>query len=875
MEIIKPPIDNREYKYLILDNKLQVVIINDKQTNISSVSLSVNIGYYNDQPDTPGLAHFLEHMIFMGSKKYPNVDQFMGYLNKYGGVTNAFTTFNMTNYYFNITTPKFKKAFDIFYNLFHKPLFKSETINKEINNVNSEHEKNKYDDKWRLMEVLKHSSNQEYPFSKFGTGKTNTLSKENIREELKKIFKLYSPNLMKLIIYTNISTDSIERLVKSTFSNLINKNTISNNLPSTLPIIPKLINMNTINDINSLNIYFAMPSFMDKFKTKTMELILFLLNHEGTNTLSDILEKKDLSYDFMASELIDDGKYCIIYCEFTLTKHGSENIPLILSLFNNYIKLLSTTNLEKYFDEQQINNQLVFNYSQKYDSIKYVNDIQDNINEYPIKYMLYGPFYYKKYDDSLIKSTLNYFDLNKSTIIICNKNKIIHNKLEPYYKIKYKEDNLDIKLTDSLYILELPTKNKYTISKIPHTKFNDVPNVNKVYNESNIEVWHTPSTFNIPKTIITIAFINNYYDDIKKYLLTDLYINLIAYKYKSLMYYASVADNNISVGLKLEYYYITFDAYNSIIYDLVDDFNIKDQTFDLFSFEYVKNSLLVVLENYMYKPLNKLSMLYACKKIYPIYHSFTDQLATLKNITYEEFSNDLLFLNNNSIKILVYGHLNKERLISYTNKFKNNITVNMTNLVIPKDGKKTYEFKNLNKKDNNSSILMLYQLDYIKNNKNWHRTIILMNILVNMISNDFFNELRSIKQLGYLVKCDHIKLGSIMKPMAYICFFVQSPKYNPDKLEKEILEFIKNIKIDNIEKYKNNLMHKLNEPFNNSISEFSYLFSEIINGSLSFNYREKLKKHLTNVSKKDIIAFYEAYLLNGLCKTIKIYSKKN
>ena len=169
---------------------------------------------------------------------------------------------------------------------------------------------------------------------------------------------------------------------------------------------------------------------------------------------------------------------------------------------------------------------------------------------------------------------------------------------------------------------------------------------------------------------------------------------------------------------------------------------------------------------------------------------------------------------------------------------------------------------------------MLYQLDYIKNNKNWHKTIILMNIFVNMISNDFFNELRSIKQLGYLVKCDHIKLGSIIKPLAYICFFVQSPKYNPDRLEKEILEFIKTIKIDNIDKYKSNLMNKLNEPFNNSISEFSYLFSEIINNSLLFNYKEKLKKHLVSINKKDIIAFYEDYLLNGSAKIVKIYSKK-
>lgn len=49
------------------------MLIYDKDTDFSSASLSVNVGTNASTSDMPGLPHFLEHMLFMGSKKYPNV----------------------------------------------------------------------------------------------------------------------------------------------------------------------------------------------------------------------------------------------------------------------------------------------------------------------------------------------------------------------------------------------------------------------------------------------------------------------------------------------------------------------------------------------------------------------------------------------------------------------------------------------------------------------------------------------------------------------------------------------------------------------------------------------------------------------------------
>lgn len=64
--ILKSEQDTREYRGLVLDNGLKVILISDPQTDKSAAALSVQVGYLNDPENIPGLAHFLEHMLFLG-----------------------------------------------------------------------------------------------------------------------------------------------------------------------------------------------------------------------------------------------------------------------------------------------------------------------------------------------------------------------------------------------------------------------------------------------------------------------------------------------------------------------------------------------------------------------------------------------------------------------------------------------------------------------------------------------------------------------------------------------------------------------------------------------------------------------------------------
>lgn len=70
-DIVKSPEDKREYRGLLLDNGLKIILISDPTTDESAAAMNVNVGSMQDPWELQGLAHFCEHMLFLGTDKYP------------------------------------------------------------------------------------------------------------------------------------------------------------------------------------------------------------------------------------------------------------------------------------------------------------------------------------------------------------------------------------------------------------------------------------------------------------------------------------------------------------------------------------------------------------------------------------------------------------------------------------------------------------------------------------------------------------------------------------------------------------------------------------------------------------------------------------
>ena len=99
--------DDRQYKCVELANQLQVLLISDPTTEKASAAMDVHVGHQSDPEELPGLAHFLEHMLFLGTEKYPDENSYKQYLSAHSGRSNASTSQMHTNYYFDVLADHF------------------------------------------------------------------------------------------------------------------------------------------------------------------------------------------------------------------------------------------------------------------------------------------------------------------------------------------------------------------------------------------------------------------------------------------------------------------------------------------------------------------------------------------------------------------------------------------------------------------------------------------------------------------------------------------------------------------------------------------------------------------------------------------------
>jgi len=193
--VIAPLNDHSSYKVLMLPNQLRVVLISYPNATEAAAAMNINAGSFNDPIEVDGLAHFCEHMLFLGTKKYPDKSEYSDFLSSNGGYDNAYTSTQNTNYYFSVNLDALEEALDRFAQFFIAPLFTANSTYKEMNAVNSEYDKDFTSPDWKLFQLTKNVSNPQHPFSRFSIGSIDTLNISNIRDKLMKYYtSSYSAN---------------------------------------------------------------------------------------------------------------------------------------------------------------------------------------------------------------------------------------------------------------------------------------------------------------------------------------------------------------------------------------------------------------------------------------------------------------------------------------------------------------------------------------------------------------------------------------------------------------------------------------------------------------------------------------------------------
>ena len=883
--MIKSKYDERKYKILTLKNNLEIMLISDKDADKSAVSMNVGVGCFQDPDNIPGLAHFLEHMLFMGTHKYPDENDFADYLSKNGGISNAFTSPDTTNYHLEVNSDGFEGALDRFAHFFINPLFKKKSINKEMNAIHSEHSKNLQNDIRRILSLLRILSKKDHPTHKFCTGNLETLKeipkKKNIdiyKEVLAFYKKWYSSNIMKLVILDKQPLNKMIKLVKI-FEKIKNNNvTVQKNNINPYKDESIRVYSNPVNDTDKLEFYWSIDSSNEKYFNSSIYFVCEMLNYKGNNSFLTLLKKKGLIFDFNFGYMRHNNlSYYLVYLTLNLTKNGLNNIDKISELvyqFINYVNNLSETILKNKFRDLNNIAALNFMFKQKEDAFGYVIQISQNMNIYEKKYYLVGDIFMRKFKYPLIKNIFNNFLKQKTINIILSKDLFKNNKLikkEYYYGTEYQiNSQKKYTITISKEIknnIKFPVKNNF----IP-TDFSIKPIKNKIKYPINIisnnliEAWYKQDwKFKKPTNYMYVQLINSVTNSNPvNYVMSSLFSNIINDVLSEKLNNAFIIGYYVKLNSNLKGLTLLFSGYNNKFVNLIKNTlaEIIDQPIDEHRFNTKKNSLKKFYKNLDYQsPLSQARTHIQELLIGNIIYS-VDKKKVIDKITYHNIVNfKSNLLSNLYLKFIIQGNLNKNDATHYINIFKKKINYNEIssfpkyNVIKLKNMRYIYEATSTNKNENDSCVLALYQFGKMN-----HTLYLSIEVLHSMINEPLFNQLRTKEQLGYIVLS---RIAYIEKIICLI-FEIQSSTKDPRYLQNRIDDFLK--------KFKEKIVQMTNSEFDSYVrsiidikkmkyinleEEFDFNCSEVRIDEYEFNRKIIDINNLNKLKKNDIINLYD------------------
>ncbi|KAJ1607021.1 secreted insulinase-like peptidase [Cryptosporidium canis] len=208
-------------KLYVTSKGIKVLLVSDSTMLESAFSFGVGCGYYQDPDNLAGLAHLMEHVVFLGSQENPNPVGWDEFLLKKGGVSNAYTSADSTVFYILSSPKELDSIIGYFTKMLVTPVIDERSSISEIDAVNQEHEKNIPNKVRAMVELAMYLSPEGSPARKFGTGSKETLyvsSKKNnisLKNALKEYHEsCYTSDNVSIVIMGPQSNEELAKIAE-------------------------------------------------------------------------------------------------------------------------------------------------------------------------------------------------------------------------------------------------------------------------------------------------------------------------------------------------------------------------------------------------------------------------------------------------------------------------------------------------------------------------------------------------------------------------------------------------------------------------------------------------------------------------------------
>ncbi|PHM62094.1 pitrilysin [Xenorhabdus ishibashii] len=890
--------DPRQYKAIKLQNGMTVLLVSDEKAIKSLAAVSLPVGHMENPDNQLGLAHYLEHMVLMGSKRYPQPGEFAEFLQKHGGSRNASTTANRTAFYLEVENSSLREAVDRLADALAEPLLEPGNADRERHAVDNEMTIARAGEAHRLWQVRSETINPAHPNARFAGGNLETLKDKpdsKLQTTLIDFYqRYYSANLMKGVMYGNQSIDKLAQIAAETFGRIPNRHA---SVPAiSVPAITDkekgtIIHYVPATPYKALRLEFSIADNSADFLSKTDEYVGYLIGNRSQNTLSDWLQKQGLIESIGASANPKaDGNSGSFDIYVSLTDKGLEHRDQVIAAIFSYINLLKQQGINKsYFDEMAKVLNLSFQYASIVRNMNYIEGLSDAMLVLPISHVLDADYVADEFNPKAIASRLDELTPENARIWFISPTEP-HNKEAYFVQAPYQVNKITPKQLAEWKKLEqgdlfsLPELNPYIpddLSLVKTSGSQEHPKM--ILEQPNVRLLYMPSQYfaDEPKGSIALEMRNpNGLKNIKDQVSDTLLSYLSALTLDQLGYQASVGGMGVYTsyvdGLKIgvngytqhlpELLTSAIDQYISFIPTQEELAQAKSWYRE--QMEVANNGKAFQMAM---QPISRLSGV--------PYFEQAEKLQVLDTITIDDIVKyRQSMIQHAALQALVFGNFTEQQSIdivqSAQKQLANQGTIWWTGERLVIDRNYAANFNGTANSTDNAlaEIFIPTGYDRIKG-------YVYSNLLSNILSPWFYDQLRTTEQLGYAVFAFNQNIGKQWG----LGFLLQSNSKQPDYLHRRYQSFyqqadkkLKAMSDAEFEQYKKSLLTEMREPPQTFYSEVAVFDADFGRNNFKFDTREKVIAAMEKATKAQIIAFYEKAVLKrqGLALISQITGKK-
>ncbi|WP_108124966.1 insulinase family protein [Saccharospirillum mangrovi] len=881
--IVVSDFESRHFDAYRLSNGMKVLLVSDADSEQAAAALNVTVGSWSNPPEVPGLAHLLEHVLFLGTEKYPEVDSYHRFIEQGGGTNNAYTADENTLYFFDIDADQLEPALDRFAQFFIAPLFDADFIEREIQAVHSEFTASLQNDSRRREDVLSELYLRDHPASRLAIGNDDTLDVPDLRDQLMRFYRQhYVAGRMALTVYGPQDIDTLKAWVDARFGGV-------RSVDSDAPVfdqpyfedadLPFLVEIQPRRESRLLQLRFPVPGNEDELDTKPDDFIAYLLGQETKGSLISELKARGWAEALSARPGNTTASQHQFSLTVQLTETGLENWEAVAGLAFEYLQLIGEQGLEEWrYDELADIQRINFEFAEHVSPAATVQSLAERLSIYPPKEALRGPYRFNDFDDDTLREWLGYLKPDNALVVLMHP--------DAPAKVRSRWYNTPYSLTplagntlaawrnpQTVATLKLPDANPFVptnLDVLPLTAptsslYRNQPQV--IRNAPGYELWfEQDDEFRTPKLDVSLLIETpDARATARDRVMTQLYLDLVDDSLSEFRYAAGLAGSGYGLSTNERGMHLRLYGFSQPLPTLFDTLLVElaEHSIDPDRFERLKADLARRLRNTDEDPV--VNQLFRRLSQFLIRDAQTPEALSkaLADVTPADINawRDR-WLANHRITMLVHGNLTQEDAIELGDRARLMLppsasTAPVEPQIAAMAGRR---YRHELSVDHNDSAL----LGYYQGSNSSLRERALYALAGQILNAPYFAELRTQEQLGYVV----FARAHSVHDWPGLVVYIQSPSTDPallqlysDRFMTRFAQRLRSMSEAEFRGFKQGLETNLTTPADNLYELSQQYWSAILDDNPNFNTGQRLAGEVENISQDGFVRFFETQFL--------------